>query len=190
MPCKGVDLILAAVAGSERLRARSELVIVGDGPERRALQQQAVQHGFATVVRFLGKLPQTEVAEHYRRASVFVFPSIRDFGGAVVMEAMASGLPSIVIDYGGPAEYVTAKNGAKVPLGSLSQMTSAVRAALEQFEVDRASLDSMSFDCIRSVQDSYLWSSKARQVAEVYARVLTSGRCDPVTTGQSATLAH
>jgi len=102
VPYKGADLVIEAMAASTALRGRAELTIVGGGPHRRGLQRLAEFHGLTEKVHFTGQIPQAETVRHFRESSVFCFPSLREFGGAVVVEAMACGLPCIVVDYGGP----------------------------------------------------------------------------------------
>ncbi len=94
---KGLDRfadILEAIPGAR-------LLIVGDGPHRDELER-----AFGPRAEFTGRLAGKELAAAYRRADLFVFPSKHDTFGQVVMEAMASGLPVVVTDRGGPQELV------------------------------------------------------------------------------------
>ena len=75
--------------------------MVGDGPHREGLEAD-----FGHRAEFTGKLAGEELAAAYRRCDFFVFPSKYDTFGQVVMEAMASGLPVVVTDRGGPQELV------------------------------------------------------------------------------------
>lgn len=79
-----------------------DLVIVGDGPELQALRATTADPN----VRFLGSLYGEELSQAYASSDVFVFPSVSDTFGNVVLEAHASGLPAIVSNKGGPAELV------------------------------------------------------------------------------------
>jgi glycosyltransferase involved in cell wall biosynthesis len=77
-----------------------ELVIVGDGPEREALQAALPQ------AIFTGFLRGEALAQAYADADLFAFPSHTETFGNVVLEAQASGLPAVVSDRGGPAEII------------------------------------------------------------------------------------
>ncbi|MEO1590395.1 MAG: glycosyltransferase [Cyanobacteria bacterium J06632_22] len=112
VPYKGADMLLEALAKAQPHRL--SLTIVGDGPERQALENLTHQLGLQTQVRFTGWVSQQDILDYYAKADIFCFPSIREFGGAVVMEAMAAGLPCITIDHGGVGEYVTPETGFKV----------------------------------------------------------------------------
>ncbi len=100
VPYKGIDLTLEAMSSSDVLR-KCELQIVGDGPQRSNLERQVQQARLTDNVQFLGWQSQADVGAKLSAAQCFVFPSLREFGGGVVLEAMASGLPAIIADYGG-----------------------------------------------------------------------------------------
>ncbi len=79
----------------------ARLLVVGDGPHREGLEAD-----LGVRAEFTGKLAGEELAAAYRRCDFFVFPSKHDTFGQVVMEAMASGLPVVVTNRGGPQELV------------------------------------------------------------------------------------
>jgi glycosyltransferase involved in cell wall biosynthesis len=171
VPFKCPRIAIAAFGASPILR-RHRLLIIGDGPDRRALEQQVVSLGLEGSVELTGALTLDEVAAHLQSADVFVFPSIRESGGTAVAEAMACGLPCVVTDYGGPGETVTSESGFKVPLANPEEMIVGFRRRLEQLAEDpelRKSFGAAAADCIRR---NYTWDSKARMIQEVYRWVL------------------
>jgi len=85
---KGVDLLLGALAQSAVSRPEWQLDIIGDGPERPALQRQAEASGIGERVHFHGSLRMSEVARELARADLLVLPSRKDGWGAVVNEAL------------------------------------------------------------------------------------------------------
>jgi glycosyltransferase involved in cell wall biosynthesis len=80
------------------------------------LQTLFDEHGLTHCVQFTGWLRQSEIAESIGKSDVFVFPTIREVGGNVIVEAMASGLLCIVLDHGGPSELINEKISFKVAL--------------------------------------------------------------------------
>jgi glycosyltransferase involved in cell wall biosynthesis len=90
---KAVGALLSAVSrwAGDHPDTAVELWIVGDGPERRALEQKIVPDNLA--VEFWGDVAYSELPGFYARASIFVFPTLADEWGVVVNEAMAAGLP-------------------------------------------------------------------------------------------------
>ena len=89
---KGADLALAAFARYRAHSGAGRLLICGEGPERAKLEALARGLGIADVVEFRGKLAQDELFALFRRSSVFLFPSLHDAGGTVVLEALAERL--------------------------------------------------------------------------------------------------
>jgi len=66
---------------------------------------------------------QQKTVDYYRKADIFCLPSAREFGGAVVIETMACGLPCIVANNGGIKEYVTEETGFKIEPNSREYLT-------------------------------------------------------------------
>jgi glycosyltransferase involved in cell wall biosynthesis len=85
----------------------ARLTIVGYGPERVRLEQQAERHGIRHAVEFTGRLPQREVRERMARAHVFVLPSVRESLGTVYFEAMSMKVPVVGVRGEAIADHVT-----------------------------------------------------------------------------------
>lgn len=97
---KGLDLMAPLRARLDGARVRHRFVFVGDGPMRAALERACPDAVFP------GSLPHDEVGLAMASADAFIFPSATDTLGNVVLEALASGLPAIVTDQGGPRSHV------------------------------------------------------------------------------------
>jgi len=92
------------------------LVIIGNGPEKGTLQEQAAELGFAERVTFTGEIPFEEVPAYLKAADMFVFASVTETQGLVTMEAMAAGLPIVAVDGSGTRDIVEdGKQGFLVP---------------------------------------------------------------------------
>ena len=94
---KGLDRFIEILDAIPEAR----LLLVGDGPHREGLEADLGDRA-----EFTGRLAGEELAAAYRHCDFFVFPSKHDTFGQVVMEAMASGLPVVVTNRGGPQELV------------------------------------------------------------------------------------
>ncbi|HTO08022.1 MAG TPA: glycosyltransferase family 4 protein [Myxococcota bacterium] len=174
VPYKGADMLLEAAAPLLRAGAAT-LEILGDGPERAALERQIAELGIASSARLAGWIEHRELQHHLAQADVFAFPSIREFGGGVVLEAMAVGLVPVVVDYGGPGELVTRDSGVAVPIGSRSQVIERMRDALTELAARPERIDALSARAIERVEREFTWARKAEQMAAVYDWVL--GKC-------------
>jgi glycosyltransferase involved in cell wall biosynthesis len=175
VPYKGPDMLLEAAAPLLR-EGLMTLDFVGDGPMLEDLKTQAAVNGIEDVVTFHGWVAHQDVQEILAGSSIFAFPSIREFGGGAVLEAMALGVPPLIVDYAGPGELVDASTGFKVPLGSRTEIVDAVRAALRQLASEPALLRDTGKRARDRVESHFLWSRKAEQVLEVYLFAL--GRRD------------
>jgi 1,2-diacylglycerol 3-alpha-glucosyltransferase len=82
------------------------LVVLGDGPHRKALTQTARELGIAGRVEFVGKVPFEEVPCYLKAADLFCFASITETQGLVTVEAMAAGLPVVAVNATGTRDVV------------------------------------------------------------------------------------
>lgn len=171
VPYKGFHLTVAAMARSAALQ-NCDLTIIGDGPERERLQQLAAELELSDRVRFAGWMPQEELAAELRNSQAFVFPSLREFGGGVVLEAMASGLPSIIVNYGGPAELVTPQTGFALELQHEDALVRELCVSMETLVGDHGMCERMADAALHSVRSQHTWSAKADQMTRIYRQVL------------------
>jgi glycosyltransferase involved in cell wall biosynthesis len=167
--------MLLEAAGPALREGRLRLDIIGDGPMRGELEAMADSAGLREAVTFHGNVPHTRVQDIAVKANLLTFPSIREFGGGVVLEAMALGVVPLIVDYAGPAELVSEGTGHKVPIGSRSEIVSAFREKLEGILADPAHLVDMGARARSRVHNDFTWSAKARQIAQVYDWVLGRG---------------
>lgn len=174
VPYKGPDMLLEAAL--DQLRAGNlTLDIVGDGPMMHELRAFVESHGVQSAVRLHGWVPNERVQDILCACDILAFPSIREFGGGVVLEAMALGVVPLVVDYAGPGELVSDETGFKVPIGPREQIIAGFRQRLASLVGDRTGLANLSRQCRDQVQQSFTWSAKARTICETY-RELRSGR--------------
>lgn len=171
VPYKGADMLIDAVA--PLVRAGQAVVdIIGDGQEMAPLRRQIDALQIAHGVTLPGWLDHRVVAKRLANSQVFAFPSIREFGGGVVLEAMALGLVPVVVNNGGPGELVTDETGFRVPLGSRETIVTAFRQILGELAVAPDRRRAIGERARRRVYAQFTWEVKARQIVEVYRWVL------------------
>jgi glycosyltransferase involved in cell wall biosynthesis len=126
-------------------------VVVGDGPQREELEAKFPE------VRFVGAKFGEELAAHYACADVFVFPSLTDTFGLVILEAWGAGTPVAAFSAPGPIDIIPGTGAGVLAPGRESGLR---EAALEALKLDRAH--------VRSVAETYSW----RACAEEFLRLL------------------
>lgn len=174
VPLKGCDMLLEAIAALAH-SGRIHLTFVGDGPERERLQEMCTSLKIEDCVTFAGNVSHVEIVSLLGQSDVFVFPSIREFGGAVVLEAMSCGLPVIVINYGGPGELATEACGILVPLGPREGVVHDIRSAIMQLADDRQMVYVLGQAGRQRAESTFDWSVKAVQLVQVYEWVTGRG---------------
>lgn len=185
VPYKGPDMVVEAAApllAAGKLR----LDIVGDGPMREDLETRVQNLDLGDAVKFHGMVEHHQVQDIAVHANLLTFPSIREFGGGVVLEAMALGVVPIVVDYAGPGELVIPGAGYKLPIGPRDRVVSELRRRLEDIVADPSDLPAIGAFARTHVQSKFTWPAKARQVRKVYDWVLGRRETPPdFTTPQS-----
>ncbi len=121
---KSLGRALEAVAGADGV----QLVIAGEGPDRKQLEERAAELGIAQRVRFLGAQPREQIVELFRAADAAILSSSWENFPHMVVEALAAGTPVLAMSVGGVAEVVRdGENGLLVPAGDTAALGEAVR---------------------------------------------------------------
>jgi glycosyltransferase involved in cell wall biosynthesis len=172
VPFKALPLLLGAMA---RLRAQgipSQLEVVGDGPMAQPWRTEANALALGPWVRWRGSLAPAEVAETMRRADVFCLPSIRESGGAVLLEAMACGLPVIAMNFGGPAEVLSEAVGWKIAMPNELAAIDGIAQALRAVYQDPEGAKARGAQGRREVLRKHTWKAKLDAAERLYEEVL------------------
>lgn len=172
VPYKGADMLIEAVAPLVKNGALT-LDILGEGPMMGELQDLINRLDVHAGVRLCGWVQHNQVQQWLAKSDVFAFPSVREFGGAVVLEAMAVGTVPMVLDYGGPAELVTGDTGFLIPIGTRRQIIERFRAALAALTTDPLQIESRSQAAVRRAHELFTWEEKAKRTHQVYRWVLS-----------------
>ena len=150
---KDLDVLAAAYRKLREKHPEARLVFVGDGPYLKELRETLPE------AVFTGYLSGAELANAFASADIFVFPSTTDTFGNVVLEAMASGLPAVVSDTGGPRELV--RNGVTGYVTRSLDVEDFTTAA-ERLVADPVLRDTMRANALAAVRD--------RDWSEAFAR--------------------
>ena len=174
VPYKACDLAVKACA--PLLQAgRAHLTIVGDGPERPAIEEMTRTLKVTDSVTFTGWLSHEETLGHMQRGDVLVFPSIREFGGGNVFEALAMGMVPIVVAFGGPGDIVNSRVGYSVPLTTPDDIVRQMAGALAELDDDPDLLNRLREEGMRYAREQLTWEGKAETVTRVLTWAVGQG---------------
>lgn len=173
---KGIHLILRALRQVLENTPNAKLTIVGDGRDRAWLHGLARLLGVDPAVDWRGKLPRQEVMAIYGSHTAFVFPSLHDSGGTVVMEALSQGLPVICLDLGGPGAILPENCGFKIAARDRTeeQVVSALAAAMKQLANDSALRRELAENALAAARVQ-TWKAVVGHAYEQVEKVLVTG---------------
>jgi glycosyltransferase involved in cell wall biosynthesis len=166
IPLKACDLALRASAELLRTGA-AHFTVVGDGQERERLEKLAKELGIDAAVTFTGWLKTQDTLAQFEQADVLVFPSLREFGGAVIFEALGLGAVPVVADFGGPGDIVTAQVGYKIALTNEAEMIQKLESILRRLATDRDHLEALRRNGMAYAREELTWDGKAQAVTTV-----------------------
>jgi glycosyltransferase involved in cell wall biosynthesis len=153
----------------------AHFTLIGDGPERERLEELVRSLEIGNAVTFCGWLPHTEVFNRLQAADVVVLPAIREGGGGVVFEGLASGAVPVILDYGGPGDIVHPEVGYKVPPTSEAEVVSQMEKILSNLAGDRDLLYRLRQRGMAYAQERLTWEAKAQDTTRVLNWVLQHG---------------
>jgi glycosyltransferase involved in cell wall biosynthesis len=170
---KGMSLLLRSLHAVKQEVPDLEfrLSIVGDGPERPHLVKLTKKLDLESNVILCGKRPHPEVLEMYPETDIFVFPSLREGYGAVVLEAMSFGVPCIVLDCGGPAITVTHESGIKIRPHTPDQVITDFASAIVKLALNPKLRRQLGMQAKRRFNGKFTWDSLGKQMEHVYEEV-------------------
>ena len=135
IPRKKIGLLIEAFASFHAFAPEARLLVVGDGPERRRLENTVQACGVVDAVDFTGNVPHRRVLEHMARAHLFVLPSVRESLGTVYFEAMAMRVPVVGVRGEGISDYITdGIDGFLVPPDDSTAIVKVMRTMYDQPE--------------------------------------------------------
>lgn len=174
VPYKGPDMLIEASLPLLK-SGQMKLEMIGDGPMLEALKARVREEEIAEAVTFHGWLAHDAVQDVLTQCHLLSFPSVREFGGGVVLEAMALGVVPMVVDYAGPGELVDDAVGFKIPIGPREEIVQGFRRGLAQCLANPDRLEALAQSGRTRVEQKFTWAQKAAQIAQVYDWVRGKG---------------
>ncbi|MCZ0756423.1 glycosyltransferase [Anoxybacillus sp. J5B_2022] len=167
----GIADLIKAFAIIHQQYPNTNLLIVGDGPQRQQYEQLAETLGIRHVTTFTGRVPNTDVPKYINKMDIFAVPSTEDsesFGVAAV-EAMACGVPVVVSNVGGLPEVVKKDvTGLIVPKENPDALADAFKRLLSDADLRHQ----MGENGIQHVKEHYHWIDNANSMLKLYEQTL------------------
>jgi glycosyltransferase involved in cell wall biosynthesis len=159
----GVDRVLRAFAIIQKRVPEARLIIAGDGPERRSLEQLAQDLNLQNA-EFKGRVGHEKVVELYDSADIFLNGSEIDNQPLSLLEAFACGLPVVTTDAGGiPDMVVPGKTALVVPRGDYQQLAASALHLLDDSALARSIIQQAREECRK-----YQWEAVRQRWLNVY----------------------
>ncbi|HUX10882.1 MAG TPA: glycosyltransferase, partial [Terriglobia bacterium] len=185
IPLKGFDLAVRAFGvfldrlnrgGQEK---QAELIIIGDGPERSRLMELIHELGLENHVHMVKWMAREDLFKEMAECDAFVFPSLRDGGGLVVVEAMSAGKPVVCFNLAGPGLHVTDECGIRVAAHSPEQAIEDLASAFQRLCSSDGLRLAMGQASRKRAEDVYDWDRVAERIRDIYRDAL-GPQLDPV----------
>jgi len=175
VPVKGLDVLLDAMARLDGPAAHC--VLVGDGPERQALEARARALGLGARLHFAGQRPAGEIPDWLNAFDALVLPSRSEGRPNVVLEAMSSGLPVVATRVGGTPELVRpGDTGWLVEPEDPAALAAALGELLGLADLGRG-MGARGREVI--VSEGLTWEANARRTEELYSRLRREAKGGP-----------
>ena len=162
---KGLHLALRAMPEVLRQLPDARLKIVGEGKDARWLKQVAEECGVSAHIDWIPQLPHSEISAVYREHVAFVFPSLHDSGGLVVLESLAAQLPVICLGLGGPGVFIDPSCGVVIDAVNQSEdsVQRSIAAAMIQLAQQQSVRNSLAAKCVSRARH-FSWQGAAQQL--------------------------
>jgi glycosyltransferase involved in cell wall biosynthesis len=175
VPYKGLQFLIRAMAAvGQHVRANLHLTVVGDASSAygRTCKEMAQALKLSGQVEFLGRLSKSAVQRIYGASDIFCFPTLAETSGNVILEAMASGLPVVTVDYGGPGEIVNESCGVLADPGSASHLIESLADGIARLASDKARRLQLGAIAQARAFTKFSWDYKGDRIAKIYSTLV------------------
>lgn len=170
IPLKALELLLYAIAKCETTNVTLE--VIGDGSMAEKWKKLSHSLNIEDRVNFRGRIERTEVLKVMKRSHVFCHTSIKEGGtGTVILEALQSGLPTIILDHGGAAHVIDETCGIKISIKNREQISGDIAKHIDELANNEAYRLKLAEGALARSR-KFTWDSKIKSINDIYARAL------------------
>lgn len=171
---KGFSLAIKAFKQFDDRCPGTTLSLIGSGPEEPRLRSLVNRLDLQSKIQFTQSLPRNELLARMAAADIFLFPSLRDGGGGVIVEAMSLGKPVVCLNTGGPGMHVSDECGVKIAPVTSEDAIRKLSAALERLYRDEETRLKLGKAAREKVKVAYHWDTLGERLMEFYRDSLAS----------------
>jgi glycosyltransferase involved in cell wall biosynthesis len=159
---KGLSIILGTFNQLKKENNNIFLNIAGRGPNESMLKKKADDYNINQSISWLGKIKRCELFELFKKSDLLIFPSLRDSGGLVVLEAMSHGLTVATLNIGGPGQIVNNDCGVKINVEKKEEdeIILELSSSINYLISNRSKLNIKKQKSVERVSD-FSWKKKA-----------------------------
>lgn len=169
---KGLHLGLKAFAQFHQEMPNSRLTVIGSGSDRNWFHRLAEDLQIDSAIDWIPWMTLADLQQSYQEHEVFLYPSLHDSSGTVILEALSHGLPVVCLDLGGPGVMVNESCGRVIATAGLSEteVIKFLSEALKELALNPQILNQLQDGALIRAE-SYRWD---KVVANIYDKVMGS----------------
>lgn len=160
------------VDAAKYINTNIEISLIGDGKLKRCLIEKAKRINVISKINFIGKIDHKVIWDYYQLAEIFVFTSMRDTSGNVVLEAMSQGLPIIAFDHQGMHDILNNECAIKIPVSNYTKMVKDLASAIDELASNVELRKIKGKESLQRIKDYYLWENKAKIMVKIYEQII------------------
>ncbi len=164
---KGLELLIDALSTIPN-NYPYKVILCGDGPQRKSLETKVQRLNLSDKVFFVGSIPYQNMQEYYLNADAFIFPSLRETAGTVLLEAMSFKLPVIGFKNGGLRSIIDESNGYFINGSSIEAIIQSISKIIIECVKNPELVKKKGNMAYKLVLNNYTWDKKAEYMNQVY----------------------
>lgn len=172
-PTKGLVIAVRALAKCKKHQIR--LLVAGSGSERGPIEELTQKLGLTDQIEFLGQVPHEDMSALFQRCDAFLFTSVRESFGSVVLEALAHGLPVVTLNQHGMRAFVPEDASVKIPIGTPEQIIRDLAIAMETLASNPDCIREMSQAAYRFANEQ-TWKHRAEIMDVLYHELVNENQ--------------
>ncbi len=150
------------------------LDILGSGPLLQQMKSYATSLQIDNVITFHGNINFDIVKEFFAKSDIFLFTSVQDTSGNVILEAMSFGMPVIALNHQGAKEILSDGGGVLIKIDDYDATSVSFADAIFFLTKNRADYERLSSEALKSISSNFTWNAKRKKVISLYNEIFNT----------------